>query len=57
MFEGHDTTSSAITWILYALAKFPEHQEKCRAEIDSIMDERGTDEIEWYNLRVDSRDL
>uniref|UniRef100_A0A3B3RM35 Cytochrome P450, family 4, subfamily T, polypeptide 8 n=1 Tax=Paramormyrops kingsleyae TaxID=1676925 RepID=A0A3B3RM35_9TELE len=33
MFEGHDTTASGISWIFYALAGHPEHQEKCRAEV------------------------
>ncbi|XP_045856681.1 cytochrome P450 4A6-like isoform X2 [Meles meles] len=30
MFEGHDTTASGISWILYALATHPEHQQKAR---------------------------
>ncbi len=34
-----------ISWILYNLAKFPEHQEKCRQEVDAIFDEKGA--IEW----------
>uniref|UniRef100_A0A8C9PL01 Uncharacterized protein n=1 Tax=Spermophilus dauricus TaxID=99837 RepID=A0A8C9PL01_SPEDA len=33
MFEGHDTTASAISWIFYALATHPEHQQKCREEV------------------------
>ena len=47
MFEGHDTTQSGMTWILYSLARFPDHQEQCRQEIDEILKGRGTDEIEW----------
>ena len=45
MFEGHDTTASGITWTLYNLAKFPDHQVKCREEVDAIFDEKG--KIEW----------
>ena len=45
MFEGHDTTASGITWTLYNLARFPEHQQKCRDEVDAIFDENG--EIGW----------
>ena len=45
MFEGHDTTASGIVWTLYNLAKLPEHQQKCRDEVDALFDEKG--EVEW----------
>nr|XP_033772207.1 cytochrome P450 4B1-like isoform X2 [Geotrypetes seraphini] len=48
MFEGHDTTSSGISWILYCMAKYPEHQEKCREEIQEILGDRDT--VEWEDL-------
>ncbi|XP_077133460.1 cytochrome P450 4A5-like [Ranitomeya variabilis] len=48
MFEGHDTTASGISWILYALAKHPEHQEKCREEISGVLG--GRDTVEWEDL-------
>ncbi|KAJ8320730.1 hypothetical protein KUTeg_002317 [Tegillarca granosa] len=38
LFEGHDTTASGISWILYHLAKHPEHQQKCQDEIDEVDD-------------------
>ena len=44
---GHDTTASAISWILYALADNPEHQEKARAEVDDLMDGRDVDNMTW----------
>lgn len=50
MFEGHDTTASAISWILYSLAENPKHQEKCRNEIDKILEGRESDNIEWDDL-------
>uniref|UniRef100_A0A7N9ALA5 aromatase n=1 Tax=Mastacembelus armatus TaxID=205130 RepID=A0A7N9ALA5_9TELE len=33
MFAGHDTTASAICWILYNLARHQHYQETCRHEI------------------------
>ncbi|PVD36823.1 hypothetical protein C0Q70_03813 [Pomacea canaliculata] len=50
MFEGHDTTASAISWILYSLAQHPEHQQKVQAEVDAILMERDSDDIEWDDL-------
>lgn len=50
MFAGHDTTSSAISWTLYQLGKHPEHQAKCRAEINSIMQGREGDEMVWDDI-------
>ena len=35
-----------IFWTLYCLAKYPEHQEKCRIEIKTVLD--GRESFEWY---------
>ncbi|XP_063810969.1 cytochrome P450 4B1-like [Pseudophryne corroboree] len=48
MFEGHDTTASGISWILYCMAQYPEHQEKCREEIREVLGRRQT--MEWEDL-------
>ena len=45
LFEGHDTTASGLSWTLYNLARFPDHQEKCRAEVDKIFE--GKENLEW----------
>lgn len=45
MFEGHDTTASGISWLLYCMALHPKHQALCREEIQGIMGNRDT--IEW----------
>merc|ERR1712136_392192 len=45
LFAGHDTTTSAISWCLYNLARYPDLQEKCQAEVQSVV---GDDEsVEW----------
>ncbi|XP_045369652.2 cytochrome P450 4B1 isoform X2 [Camelus bactrianus] len=48
MFEGHDTTTSGISWILYCMAQYPEHQHRCREEIREILGDR--DSIQWDDL-------
>ncbi|XP_040311902.1 cytochrome P450 4A11-like [Herpailurus yagouaroundi] len=48
MFEGHDTTASGISWILYALATHPEHQQQCREEVQSLLGDEHTGE--WDHL-------
>ena len=45
MFEGHDTTASGISFILYCLACHPEHQQICRDEIIEALG--GKDTMEW----------
>ncbi|XP_055594219.1 cytochrome P450 4c3-like [Uranotaenia lowii] len=39
MFAGHDTTASAITFILYSLGKYPDIQQKVYNEIVSVIGE------------------
>lgn len=34
-----------IAWALYNLARHPDHQEKCRQEVDAVFNER--DEMDW----------
>ncbi|XP_045714592.1 cytochrome P450 4A11 isoform X2 [Phyllostomus hastatus] len=48
MFEGHDTTASGISWILYSLAAHPEHQHRCRKEIQSLLGHDAS--ITWDQL-------
>ena len=49
MFEGHDTTTSGMSWTLYCLAKYPEHQEKVREEVRSVL--MGRDWLEYDDLK------
>ncbi|XP_022619945.1 cytochrome P450 4B1 [Seriola dumerili] len=48
MFEGHDTTASGISFILYCLSCHPEHQKICRDEIIEAL--HGKDTMEWEDL-------
>ncbi|KAI9562774.1 hypothetical protein GHT06_010229 [Daphnia sinensis] len=36
MFEGHDTTASALVWFLYCMGTNPEHQELVREELNEV---------------------
>ncbi|XP_075395840.1 cytochrome P450 4A6-like isoform X1 [Tenrec ecaudatus] len=48
MFEGHDTTASGISWILYALATHPKHQQSCREEVQNLLGDGSS--ISWDHL-------
>ncbi|XP_006898358.1 PREDICTED: leukotriene-B(4) omega-hydroxylase 1-like [Elephantulus edwardii] len=50
MFEGHDTTASGLSWILYNLAKHPEYQERCRKEVQELLKGCKPEEMEWDDL-------
>lgn len=49
LFEGHDTTASAITWALYCCAKYPEEQEKIYNELTSLSD--NTNYMSWESMK------
>ena len=48
LFEGHDTTASALQWTMYYLAAHPELQERCRQEVKRSLDESG--ELSYESL-------
>ncbi|XP_046556782.1 ultra-long-chain fatty acid omega-hydroxylase-like [Haliotis rubra] len=50
LFAGHDTTTSGISWLLYHLAKYPDHQSRVQQEIDTVLTGQSLDYIEWEHL-------
>ncbi|CAG2224873.1 CYP4B1 [Mytilus edulis] len=49
MFEGHDTTASAISWAIYSLGKYPREQDIVYKEMSNLL--RNNKEISWENLQ------
>ena len=45
--SGHDTTASAISWILYSLAGHPDIQAKAQQEVDQLFAGRDNDDMDW----------
>lgn len=48
LFEGHDTTASALCWAIYCLAKYPDEQRKVYDEAKSILNDKK--DVEWEDL-------
>lgn len=48
--QGHDTTTSGITFCLYNIAKYPEVQEKCIKEIREVFGDDKTAPTTLSNL-------
>ena len=48
-FEGHDTTTSGMSWTLYCLAQHPQHQDKIREEVRSVL--KGREWLEYEDLK------
>ena len=51
MFEGHDTTTSGISWTLYCLAKHPKHQQKVREEVRNVLNNMGREWLDYDDLK------
>ena len=55
MFEGHDTTSMALSWTLYLLGHHPEFQQKVWPEIDALFEEleaENKSEMDESRIRI-----
>ena len=38
---GYETTATALTWVFFALDRYPEVEEKLHAEVDSVLGDRS----------------
>ncbi|KAJ8317416.1 hypothetical protein KUTeg_005320 [Tegillarca granosa] len=43
LFEGHDTTASALSWAIYCLAKYPKEQQKVYEEVTNVLKDKEED--------------
>ncbi|XP_071111836.1 cytochrome P450 4F6-like [Haliotis cracherodii] len=48
LFEGHDTTASAISWTLYSLAQHADYRRRVQTELDGVLNDR--DSVTWGDL-------
>ncbi|XP_069136016.1 cytochrome P450 4A24-like isoform X1 [Argopecten irradians] len=53
LFEGHDTTSSAISWEMYFLSQHQEEQQKVYEEVKRVLGDRQN--VEWSDIQEFSR--
>lgn len=54
MFEGHDTTAMALSWIVFLLGHHPDVQEKLWPEIDQLFDELQAEQSPESNCNSSS---
>ncbi|XP_036815778.1 cytochrome P450 4F3 isoform X2 [Oncorhynchus mykiss] len=50
MFGGHDTTASGISWVLYNLSQHQDYQDRCRAEVNDLLQDRKTEDLDCICL-------
>ncbi|BFZ18234.1 hypothetical protein BsWGS_21273 [Bradybaena similaris] len=50
LFEGHDTTASAISWALYSIAEHQDIQKRIQEELDNQMFGRTNEDVLWEDL-------
>ncbi|KAK6196281.1 hypothetical protein SNE40_001534 [Patella caerulea] len=52
LFEGHDTTGSALSWTLFSLAQHPKIQSQVQREIDELLSGRMIDDLMAIDLNL-----
>ncbi|XP_066271189.1 cytochrome P450 4F6-like [Branchiostoma lanceolatum] len=48
LFGGHHTTASGISWTLFHLAQNKDYQDKCRREVEGVL--QGRAEMTWLDV-------
>ncbi|CAH1228390.1 CYP4F22 [Branchiostoma lanceolatum] len=48
LFGGHHTTASGISWTLFYLAQNKDYQDKCRKEVEGVL--QGRAEMTWHDI-------
>ena len=51
MFEGHDTTASAMTWAIFLIGKFPQVQRNIHEELDYVFGDDVTRDVTMDDVR------
>lgn len=52
LFEGHDTTASSTSWLLYLLAQHQGYQQKVQEELDKVWASKATEWTQWEDLHL-----
>ncbi|CAG2211063.1 CYP4B1 [Mytilus edulis] len=50
LFEGHDTTASAISWAIYHLGKYQKEQDIVYSELSELLN--NNKQVSWENLQT-----
>ncbi|XP_022103302.1 leukotriene-B4 omega-hydroxylase 3-like [Acanthaster planci] len=50
LFAGYETTATSMTWLLYFLSKYPEHQTRIREEVNEVLAGRDSERITFEDL-------
>ncbi|KAK7093858.1 hypothetical protein V1264_007543 [Littorina saxatilis] len=50
LFAGHETSSTATSWLLHLLSENQDCQERAQQEVDNILNGRDSTDIAWSDL-------
>lgn len=50
LFAGHETSSTAVTWLFYLLSTHPQCQQQAQDEVDAVLLDKESTDIMWSDL-------